>query len=92
MAKCPGCGHFVADRNEISAFQSKADYCSSCRIEASNEGRELGPPANFVLVVAAIAIVFAILQWVFEVIWDYKWWIIGLSLLAYIYYKYKKNS
>ena len=88
MKQCSGCGNQVPDN--LNAFRSKDDYCSTCRIEASNKGQELGDSSNVVLVVGAIAIVFAILKWLFEFIWDYKWWIIGIVLAAYLFLKSKK--
>ena len=87
MPECPGCGAYVA--KERGLLIGKADYCSTCRIEASNEGRDLNPSdgeLTIALGLLAVGVVIVVLKWIFEFIWDYKWWILGLLIIAILYF------
>jgi hypothetical protein len=90
MASCPGCGAYVVKEVDPVVGIQKGDYCSSCRSEAHKDGRELG--SDMWLYVLALGLILAALKWIFELIWDYKWWIIATAIFVYLYFKFKTKS
>ena len=87
MADCPGCGAYVSKKSDPFVGLQKGDYCASCRSEAQKDGRELG--SDMWLYVLALGLILAALKWIFEFIWDYKWWIIATAIFVYLYFKFK---
>lgn len=87
MADCPGCGAYVSKKSDPFVGLQKGDYCVSCRSEAQKDGRELGN--DMVLWVFALGLILVVLKWIFEFIWNYKWWIIATAIFVYLYFKFR---